>query len=121
MNNYQFVPPKPSRFSSAHHVIQEARDNYCWIFNKSSLKWWTPDEFYDAFHNADFNSIPFMRFLEDISIRDPRSGISAAFKQVDQLEEKHQKEKHDLIDRIEAFNKKVITYYQEMAKPRLRK
>ncbi|NTE00501.1 hypothetical protein G6M26_23415 [Agrobacterium tumefaciens] len=119
-NGYNFIPPKPPRFSDVHHVCREARDNYYWIFNKSSRKWWTPDEFYDDYHEKDFHSITMLDFLNNISIRDPRSGITAAFKQVGELEEKHKKETQDLIDRIEAFNKKVIVYYQEKAKPRLK-
>ena len=103
-NGYEFVSPKQSRFLDIHHVCREARLNYCWIFNKTSLKWWTPSEFYDEFHQVEFNSLKMINFLEDISIRDPRSGITAAFKQFDELNAKHKKETQDLIDRIEAFN-----------------
>lgn len=91
-NGYNFVPPKASRFTDVHIVCRDARDNYCWIFNKTSRKWWTPDEFYDAFHDKDFNSVKMLDFLTKVSIRDPRSGISAAFKQVGELEEKHKNE-----------------------------
>jgi len=118
-NGYEFVPPKPSKFLDIHHVCREARLNYCWIFNKSSLKWWTSDEFYDEFHNTDFQSMKMINFLQDISIRDPRTGITAAFKQIGKLNEKHKKETQDLIDRIEAFNQKVIKYYQDKEKPKL--
>ncbi|WP_421944344.1 hypothetical protein [Pedobacter sp.] len=62
-----------------------------------------------------------VNFLEEISIRDPRSGITAAYRQLTELEEKHKVENKNLIDRIEIFNKKVIEYYQEKSKPRLRK
>jgi hypothetical protein len=78
-SGYEFVPPKPSKFLDIHHVCKEAKLNYCWIFNKSSLKWWTADEFYPA----DFNSMKMINFLEDIPIRDPRTGITAAFKKLD--------------------------------------
>jgi len=117
---YEFRVPKP-RFSSVGHVIAEARDNYCWIFNKESLRWWTPDEFYDEFQEKDQNSVKMLNFLCQISIRDPRAGITAAFKQLLELEQKHSNEKKALIDRIEDFNKKVLVYYQDMAKPKLRK
>ncbi|WP_316736298.1 hypothetical protein [Pedobacter aquatilis] len=115
---YEFTPP---RFTDIHSVTQNAKQAYCWIFHKTSLRWWTPDEFYDEYHDKDFMSIQMLNFLEDISIRDPRSGISAAFKQVSKLEEKHKEETQNLIDRIEVFNKKVIEYYQEKSKPILRR
>lgn len=121
MKGYEFVPPKPPRFTDIYQVIHNAKEAYCWIFNKVSLRWWTPDEFYDEFHEKDFSSIKMLSFLEEISIRDPRSGISAAFKQVQSLEEKHKQETLTLISRIEVFNKKVIEYYQERSKPVLRK
>jgi len=92
MNNpYEFIPPKPSRFIDIHHICREARLNYCWIFNKTSLRWWTADEFYDEFHKVDFNSLKMINFLEDISIRDSRSGIIAEFKQFDELNAKHKR------------------------------
>lgn len=119
-SGYEFRVPKP-RFSSIGHVIAEARDSYCWIFNRESLRWWTPDEFYDEFHEKDQNSVKMLNFLTQISIRDPRTGITAAFKQLSDMEIKHSDEKKVLINRIEEFNKKVITYYQTMAKPKLRK
>lgn len=120
-SGYNFTPPKTSRFSDMHQVIREARDNYCWIFNKDSRRWWTPDEFYDEFHEKDFDSLRMINFLNDISIRDPRTGITAAFKQLNEMEIIHKAEEKAFVDRIEEFNKKVISYYQEMAKPRLRK
>ena len=119
-NGYNFSPPKQSRFTDIHVVCREAKDNYCWIFNKTSRRWWTPDEFYDAFHDKDFQSIKMLDFLNNISIRDPRSGITAAFRQVGELEEKHKQETQELLNRIEEFNKKVIVYYQEKAKPKLK-
>lgn len=118
---YEFVPPKPPRFNDVHQVVLAAKENFCWIFHAPTRRWWTASEFYDEFHEVDFQSIKMLDFLTGISIRDPRSGISAAFKQVGVLEEKHKQETQNLIDRIETFNKKVITYYQDMAKPKLRK
>jgi len=118
-NGYEFVPPKPSRFMDIHHLCREANLNYCWIFNKTSRKWWTASEFYDEFHKTDFNSLKMINFLEDISIRNPMSGITAAYKQFDELNERHKKETQELIDRVEAFNQKVIKYYQDKEKPRL--
>ncbi|MBB6236475.1 hypothetical protein HDC90_001087 [Pedobacter sp. AK013] len=89
---YEFRVPKP-RFLSIGHVIAEAIEHYCWIFNKESLRWWTPDEFYAEFHAKDQNSVHVLNFLTKISIRDPRTGITAAFKQLSELEVKHSEEK----------------------------
>lgn len=85
MKGYEFVPLKPPRFTDVYQVIHNAKEAYCWIFNKVSLRWWTPDEVYDDFHEKDFSSIKMLSFLIEISIRDPRSCISAAFKQVQSL------------------------------------
>lgn len=54
-----------------------------------------------------------LRILDEISIPDPRSGLSEAFKQVQSLKEKHKQETLILINLIEVFDKKVIEYYQE--------
>ncbi len=93
MKAYDFTPPQPPRFTNIHSVTQNAKECYCWIFHRPSLRWWTPDEFYDEFHERDFMSIQMLNFLEDVSIRDPRSGISAAFSQLTKMEENHKVEK----------------------------
>lgn len=118
-SDYEFRLPTP-KFLSIGHVIHEARQCYCWIFNKESRRWWTPDEFFTEFNHKDQNSVQMLNFLTNISIRDPRSGITAGFKQLSDLESKQVLEKQDLINRIEEFNKKVMTYYQDLAKPKLR-
>lgn len=96
-------------FTSISKFIKEATIANLWIWKNN--KWFTPDEFAGQFssettkHEAD-------KMLEDAKIRDPRAGINAGFKQLDELLTKNAQETEALRNKLLEFNKRVIEYYQ---------
>ena len=96
-------------FTSITVLIKEARMANMWIWSRNM--WFTPDEFNQLLTDETTND-QIQRMLESAKIRDPRAGINAGFKQLDELLIKNVKETEELRNKLLEFNKRVIEYYQ---------
>lgn len=98
-------------FTNVNILIKEAKRANLWIY--SDGKWFSPEEFEqrctakDGLTNREIEVI-----LQRAKIRDPRAGITAAHKQLDEILAKFQKDTELLRNKLSEFNKKVIDYYQ---------
>lgn len=104
---------QPSSFSKISPIVKEAKLQKMWLYNKFSGNWYTPEEFQQKYQNGDYNNYDINNILENMVIRDPIAGISAFHKELDTRLEQMNIETRLLRQKGEAFEKKVIKYYQE--------
>lgn len=94
-------------------IVAEAKRANCWLYNKLNHTWYTPEEFHAKYANHTDTNINIRSLLENISIRDPRAGISAYHKLLESKLERYEKETAELRVKGEAFTHRVLTYYQD--------
>jgi len=101
-------------------IVAEAKRANCWLYNKQNNTWYTPEEFHEKFANHQDTNINIRSLLENISIRDPNSGIKAYHKALAEKLFRFESETRELRERGEAFSQKVIEYYQLKSKDKFR-
>ncbi|WP_316826006.1 hypothetical protein [Pedobacter miscanthi] len=101
-------------------IVAEAKRANCWLYNKLNNNWYTPEEFHEKYANQKDSNINIRTVLENISIRDPNSGIKAYHKALTDKLNRFENETRELRERGEAFSKKVIDYYQSKSKDKFR-
>jgi hypothetical protein len=94
-------------------IVKEALRLNMWLFNKYNNAWYTPEEFGLKYQNTELSNYEMARMLENIVIRDPRTGNSAYHKEIEKRIEAFHKEINELRTKGEAFLHKVVTYYQQ--------
>ena len=94
-------------------IVKEALRLNMWLFNKKNNTWYTPEEFGLKYQNTELSNYEMARMLENIVIRDPRTGNSAYHKEIEKRIEAFHKEINELRTKGEAFLHKVVTYYQQ--------
>ncbi|WP_443945618.1 hypothetical protein ACJVDH_00470 [Pedobacter sp. AW1-32] len=97
-------------------IVAEAKRANCWLYNKLTNTWYTPEEFYAKYANHRDTNINIRTVLENISIRDPQSGIKAYHKALAEKLMQMEVETRLLRERGESFSQKVIDYYQAKTK-----
>ncbi|WP_443947039.1 hypothetical protein ACJVDH_07995 [Pedobacter sp. AW1-32] len=101
-------------------IVAEAKRANCWLYNKLNNTWYTPEEFHERYANQEDTNFNIRNLLENITIRDPQSGIKAYHKALADKLEKFEHETKALRERGEAFSQKVIEYYQLKSKDKFK-
>ena len=79
-------------------VAREASERGLWIYDPTYKRWYTPEDFLHTFgHIKSYD----LEFYKKVEYRNPVDGISAAFKQIEGIQE-----------RLKVFAEKVAKYYQ---------
>lgn len=94
-------------------IVAEAKRSNCWLYNKLNHTWYSPEEFHTKYANHSDTNINIRNLLENISIRDPRAGITAYHKLLESKLERYEKETAELRVKGEAFTQRVLAYYQD--------
>ena len=97
-------------------IVSEAKRSNCWLYNKLNHVWYTPEEFHDKYANHTDTNINIRKLLENVSIRDPRAGITAYHKLLESKLERYEKETAELRVKGEAFTQRVLAYYQDKSR-----
>lgn len=95
------------------HIYNEALRAKCFIYHKEYKKWYTPEEFEEKYTAVELSNGQELRLIEELVIRDPIAGISAAHKQINTEIQNHKEKTDAALQKLNEFNKKVILYYQE--------
>ncbi|MBB2148937.1 hypothetical protein [Pedobacter gandavensis] len=103
---------QPSSFNKVMPIVKEAKLQNMWLYNKLNGNWYTPDEFQTKYQNNEYNNFDVSRILENMVIRNPIAGVNAFHKQLNKELEDLSTATKILRERGEAFEKKVIEYYQ---------
>jgi len=110
---------QPSGFTSMA-IVAEARRSNCWLYNKLNHTWYTPEEFHEKYSNHTDTNFNIRSLLENISIRDPRAGIAAYHKLLESKLERYEKETAELRVKGENFTQRVLAYYQDKSRGKLK-
>ena len=94
-------------------IITEALLQKVWLYDKKFGRWYTPEEFTRQFSKRFMNIYDQEEFLENLILRDPRSGNAAFQKAILQKTAEYQKELAELTRKGETFLNRVIDYYKE--------
>ncbi|MHA4896248.1 hypothetical protein ACXZ1K_15960 [Pedobacter sp. PWIIR3] len=94
-------------------VVREAFDKKVWLYHKENQQWFTPEEFLIQFKNKQMSNYEVKALLQNMIIRDPRTGNAAYHKAVEKRIELFHKEMNELRQKGEAFLEKVVDYYQQ--------
>lgn len=94
-------------------IVKEALRLNMWLYNKYNGNWYTPEEFSIKCRNTQMNNYELARMLENIIIRDPRTGNAAYHKEIEKRIEQFHKEINELRSKGEGFLHKVVSYYQQ--------
>jgi hypothetical protein len=82
-------------------IYKQALKEKMWVFDPSSKRWFTPEEFMELYERYDNLDIKWMKALQ---IRDPYDGLAAADQQVESI-----------CERRSVFEKRIIDYWKEKA------
>jgi hypothetical protein len=82
-------------------IYKEALKENMWVFDPSSKRWFTPEEFMELYQRYDHLEMKWMKALE---IRDPYDGLAAADQQVESI-----------CERRSIFEKRIIDYWKNKA------
>jgi hypothetical protein len=94
-------------------IVKEALRLNMWLYNKYNGNWYTPEEFGTKYKRTQLNNYEMARMLENMIIRDPRTGNTAYHKEIEKRIETFHKEINELRTKGEAFLHKVVSYYQQ--------
>ncbi|WP_316848933.1 hypothetical protein [Pedobacter agri] len=98
------------------NIVAEAKRSNCWLYNKLSHTWYTPEEFHEKYANHTDTNINLRSLLENIVIMDPIAGIKAYHKKLEDQLHLLEKSNQELREKGESFTRKVISYYQQKRK-----
>ncbi|WP_374949605.1 hypothetical protein [Mucilaginibacter sp.] len=87
--------------NGVYELAERARKEKKWLFDTGFKKWYSPDEFYNTFSQAQYSLIT---YLQGVKLRDPFEGIEAANQEICKLQKN-----------VEGFTARVLTYYREKA------
>jgi hypothetical protein len=94
------------------HVYIEALRSRCFIYNKETKAWSSPEEFKDKYARVELSHRQQLGLMEVLVIRDPIAGINAAHKQLTTELEKFKAQSDQDLNRLNEFSKMVLQYYQ---------
>jgi len=100
-------------FKQVLPLLVDAKLKKAWLYHKGFGRWYTPDEFEKEYSTDFLNNRDVEQLLENMVVRDPRTGNSAFQKAIRQRTEQYQKDIAELTQKGEAFLNKVIDYYKE--------
>lgn len=103
---------QPADFKKLMPIVKEALLHKMWLYNTYSGKWFTPEEFQQAHENRELNNFDVRKILDHMVIRNPRAGIKAYYKELEERLVKMETETKALRDKGDAFTRKVLEYYQ---------
>ncbi|WP_316851683.1 hypothetical protein [Pedobacter agri] len=101
-------------------IVAEAKRANCWLYNKLSKQWYTPEEFHEKYANHRDTDIDIRTLLQNVFIIDPNKGIKAYHKTLADKLTKFEAETLELRERGEAFTQCVIDYYQQKSKDKFK-
>jgi hypothetical protein len=82
-------------------VYKQALKESMWVFEPSSKRWFTPEEFMELYSRYDNLDVKWIKALQ---VRDPYDGLAAADQQVESISE-----------RRSIFEKRIIDYWKSKA------
>jgi hypothetical protein len=105
-----------SDFKKLMPIVKEALLHKMWLYNSNSGNWYSPEEFQAAHQNREYTNYEIRSILENTVIRNPRAGIKAYYKELEDRLTKMEAETRALREKGEEFTRKVMAYYQDKSK-----
>jgi hypothetical protein len=82
-------------------IYKKALIEKMWVFDPSTKRWFTPEEFMDMYQRYDNLDV---KWLKAIEVRDPYDGLAAADQQLGSI-----------CERRSVFEKRIIDYWKNKA------
>jgi hypothetical protein len=82
-------------------IYKKALNEKMWVFDPSSKRWFTPEEFMDMYQRYDNLDV---KWIKAIEVRDPYDGLAAADQQLESI-----------CERRSVFERRIIDYWKSKA------